>query len=1017
VPPSSDRTRLLHRPTLGSILSFCAGVKRLALGIIGLLAFGADRSAAQTRDSLATRIPFAMGQPRRWLPYLSPFGAGDARASFGGGAALGVRHPILNPITGLLSASAELVGDARSREVNGGVRLIANSPMLGLSAGVDWRPDGNSAAALFSFETAIRRGGLLGHGSMLRLDWLPTRNQTFALGVRFPVAQPFAGRTRPHRMTADVDVGKPLPQRFEPMSDSIERALSTVAAAAKVLRAYNSFYFDADRDALDEGAQITRGRGYEGATAAYLDGIATAFRLAGTDAATAQRVAAHARAVVLDRVILPYDALFGRVKEQSGISDLLHNAREAFGRWLVDSSRVSSGARQRVAVVFDRWLDILAGVQRQIAAQWNDSRLVWLPPTLALAPDEYDEQAEVDSLIGRAVGHPFTDDNSLAYLRTADLPLEIARSIVAARKYHVLWTHDFTGRRPSGDLDDISYTIVTDAYLPALTKAVERYDSTGVLPQYIILLDAYYYHGRDGRLWMDVLEDPLHPRVALRDDETKQRAHLDHRLAELHAAVEKSKRLQRDAVLHGGDQWIREMVRVHVNIVLPSDFSFRSIRIAPRLPFVPDNVMRDHRKIVLYDFTETNPYDGDLLVTGIGIGEHYASVTWEDRGARIRGLAALEARVALRRTLLSNGFHEDQIPEPLRETIGHATDGSRNGPRRDVARVLHVENDAGFGEKSASVARAMLYTLAPPGSVIIVPDPLWVSQAWVGMLAGAAARGSTVAIIGPALANNPNPQKPIVSLERDVLHRLIVLRDDLARRRHAPGTGLRVGVYAARAPTTDIAGRAEEVREGLQRAPWIREVIPFNSEALGVLDRATTAASEADASRPPLAVDDKPRAPQLHQKTQLIARPGAIAALVGQPGWEEALARALRMQAEETVRLSDAIGSESPRADSSMVRRTDTLLEGYERSLSEAERKRISFFFALGSLNHDPRGLMLDGEATVIVSGFQASAGLVDLFYLMARTTWVEKDAEIDHLIPAFDGLLSRLAKLMRDIM
>jgi hypothetical protein len=342
-------------------------------------------------------------------------------------------------------------------------------------------------------------------------------------------------------------------------------------------------------------------------------------------------------------------------------------------------------------------------------------------------------------------------------------------------------------------------------------------------------------------------------------------------------------------------------------------------------------------------------------------------------------------------------------------------DDARNGSA--VARVLQVENDAGFGEKDASVARAMLYSLAAPGSVIIVPDPLWISQTWVGMLAGAAARGSTVAIIGPAFANNPNPERPIVSLEREVLHRLIVLRNDLARRPHPPGTGLRIGVYAARAPATDIAGRTEEVREGLRRAPWIREVIPFNAEALGVLDRATTAASEVDASRPPLAVDDEPRAPQLHQKTQFIARPGAIAALVGQPGWEDALARALRMQAEETVRLSDAIGSESPPADRAVVRTTDMLLEGYERSLSDAERKRISFFLALGSMNHDPRGLMLDGEASVIVSGFQASAGLVDLFYLMARTTWVENDAEIDRLVPPFDGLFTRLARLMRDLM
>src|SRR5205814_248770 len=99
------------------------------------------------------------------------------------------------------------------------------------------------------------------------------------------------------------------------------------------------------------------------------------------------------------------------------------------------------------------------------------------------------------------------------------------------------------------------------------------------------------------------------------------------------------------------------------------------------------------------------------------------------------------------------------------------------------------------------------------------------------------------------------------------------------------------------------------------------------------------------------------------------------------------------------------------------VRAADALLQGYERSLSDADRKRISFYFSLGTQNHDPRGIMLDGEANVIVSGFQASAGVVDLFYLMARTTWVESNADIDRLVPAPRGLVARLAHFLRFVM
>src|SRR5205807_10527808 len=113
-----------------------------------------------------------------------------------------------------------------------------------------------------------------------------------------------------------------------------------------------------------------------------------------------------------------------------------------------------------------------------------------------------------------------------------------------------------------------------------------------------------------------------------------------------------------------------------------------------------------------------------------------------------------------------------------------------------------------------------------------------------------------------------------------------------------------------------------------------------------VLERATAQADQTAAAAAAIARDEKPREPQLHQKTQLIARPGAIAALVRQPGWEDILAETMRAQARETAKLADAIGVAQPAADSAAVRAADALLQGYERSMSEADRKRISFYIS-----------------------------------------------------------------------
>ena len=38
----------------------------------------------------------------------------------------------------------------------------------------------------------------------------------------------------------------------------------------------------------------------------------------------------------------------------------------------------------------------------------------------------------------------------------------------------------------------------------------------------------------------------------------------------------------------------------------------------PPIPFTPDNVIRDHRKIAIYDLDEADPYAGPLGARGIG---------------------------------------------------------------------------------------------------------------------------------------------------------------------------------------------------------------------------------------------------------------------------------------------------------------------------------------------------------------------------------------------------------------
>ena len=991
-----------------------ACVKRVTIPVTALaLLVPIARAQQPVGTSPAVQQPvMSMGQPLRWQPYAAGLAVGD-RSNNGPAASvlLGIHHPIMNPVIGLFGVSGEAYGIAGGGYSGEGLRALATAPIFALGAGLDWNIERRRVDFMLSYQSAILRGGLLGHGSMLRLDWLPTRGRSFSAGITVPLMQPFIGRDRPRHTDAELPAPVDLRgQRNGELPAAAIAALADIADATTSLGVYDNLFTDADVQTLRAG------RSFADAQRAYDAGLAHAFGAAARDSASGARIAARARAGLLDDVLLPYDALFGQVKDEPQISGLVARAQRSFERWLRDSSRVAPTAHTAVLRVNARWLAMVERVHDARLDHWKDSRKVWLPLQLALAPEQYDEQAEVDSLLARIIGRPFTDRNALTMLRSSDLALEIARSIYATRDYHVLWMHDFTGRREkTGTVDNVSYEMVADAYLPALTEAVKRYDQTGRLPVYMILLDQFFYEPRDGRLFMTMLEDPLSASMSLPGDNAERVTHLRQRQAELRAAVAASTRLQADARRSGGDKWLHGMVKVHVNIINPADFSFRSISILPPLPFTPDNIMREHRKIVLYDLNEADPYRGEMLLMGVGVGEHYASGTWEDRGFRLRGPAALEARAGLRRLLLANGFMASEIPPPLQEVTSTEAAERRASLGDYVGRALQVQNDVGFGAKQSSVARALLYDLAQPGSVVIVPDPLWLSDEWAGMLAGAAMRGARVHVIAPALANAPSPQAPLMARAHDVMQRLLELHDALAPQLRVSGGDLRVGIFAAKAHVDDAEGKRREVREGLQRAPWIEELIPFDAQTLAVLNHAEAQTARDLGQAADIAQDERARPPQLHQKTQVIARPGAIAALVRQPGWDRIVARSMEAQAEQSAKFAEQLGYVTPDIDTLATRSTDTLLRGFELGVPEAERKRVSFYFTLGTHNEDPRGMLLDGEATIVVSGLPAAAGLVDLYYLMARSTWITTPAQLNQLIPEPSGFWRKTANWLED--
>ncbi len=141
-----------------------------------------------------------MGQPPRWKPYLGASAAfndlGGGPVSFGGYGMAGIYKDLMNPLIGV-GVSAEGYMGSISGSFDGGGRLFLALPVIFLQGGIDYGVREQQLDFILSFSVPIRRGGILGHGSLVRLDWIPARNQTLNLGFQVPIFQPWMGKTRP----------------------------------------------------------------------------------------------------------------------------------------------------------------------------------------------------------------------------------------------------------------------------------------------------------------------------------------------------------------------------------------------------------------------------------------------------------------------------------------------------------------------------------------------------------------------------------------------------------------------------------------------------------------------------------------------------------------------------------------------------------------------------------------------------------------------------------------------------
>jgi hypothetical protein len=932
-------------------------------------------------------------------------------------------------------------GAYRPKDVDGGLRAMIMAPAFKIGGGIDYNFLDSETDAIFSLMLPLRRGGILGHGSMLRLDWLPGRGNTLSIGIEVAM-QRYAGQTRPPKDHVKFNKPKTKPTEYVVTDSTIDIALVNIQDAAHWINRLTVPYLDhkgfKEKNGLKDfreemqimkthmsstGSLYPNGRTIHEEVRVYHDELDRVFSIAasggsfesGESSELGRVVSAGAREALFEEIILRYDRLLGQRKKNDSILNLGFNARGIFSRWVNTESAVADENKDEVLYVFEKLIEIVEENRKWSRDRWNDPRLVWLPMQFALRPEQHDTQAEMDRLIERASRREFTNGNEVIYLINEQFQFEVARMIHAAEDYHVLWIHDFRGVDVGGDPDEVSFSQVIESYFAAMTQRVRNYDDTGKFPVYMIVQDQFYYDNNKARRWHEILMNPMEAKLNVPKDYKWMETKLDSAQAELRDAVANSQLLQAEAREYG-EEWLKNRIKVHVSITHPADASYWSQYVLPVLG-LHDCYIRDHRKISFYDLTEEDPYKGGAIYTGMGIGEHYIGPSWEDRGILAKGPALIDLRESCVQLMMRNGFEEDEIPHVLRpkpKPANYDEMVAAGPPSGHAVRAMELHNVVGFGPKRISVFKAMIYTLMPPGSVLLMPDFVWQSPLWGSMAVGGALRGTKSFIVYPSLPNQPSPSGIPQSRARELFRRLVEVQHEFSDEFAASGGMLKTGFYDLDEDVKDIRGRIKVAEESFRENPWLFDLVHADEALLEKVTARLDAALEREGFEVHHYVEDaKPRRPQLHLKAQFYASSEAwdnFFKLRDAAGSAEAYTVAWARQLRD--------GAETP---SQFQTEMKPIVEKYRKvateKLTAEEWEKAIVYLSVGSQNMDMRGKFLDGEVTFVASRGGVLTGVLDLLHVIEVSDWVDTLEKVDHHMGTYGGTTRHLARWATPLM
>jgi hypothetical protein len=650
---------------------------------------------------------------------------------------------------------------------------------------------------------------------------------------------------------------------------------------------------------------------------------------------------------------------------------------------------------------------------------FNLGVLCWLPLNYGLRPHQYDSQAELNQVLGDILGRPLTSHNKIAYLINEQWHHEFLKTIKDTKYYHVFLIHDFRGVNDDRILDNITWDVSINGYGEAILRGINDYLSgkRAVIPHFSIFIDQFFYELNQSREVLTFLENlyklkPVKlkkmtpPRNLNMIEHNNRIEKITHKITDFQNRLKKAiLRLKNERGWTQQD--IKKQIKVHINVTNKADETYGSY-------FIKDDLIRDHRKIVLRDIFEDVPCWGNkncdsgvAIFTGQGIGEHYVGPGWEDRSIKLQGTDLVYLKESIRQLFLDQcpRYKLKDVPyylcpRPYPADYEYILDGLRK--KGFDSSVVTVMNQTGYRTKKASVLKAALYNLMPEGSIMIAPDSIWNNDFWLSMFFSAALRGVHTYLIGASAKNHPGPTTLALGSIRNTLIRGMYIAELFKEELQKSGGSLNVGLYNTSIDATNFKERMEIILKGFEEYGHINEICSFHPIVIEQLREIKKQLDESYHNQHSnLLQDENIHDPHIHLKSQFFMSKSGLK-ILRLKEWKPIICKYCSERINQTC--GRALDTEGITPNLLKVRtdpNSPDLFEAYKNALTPEEVNSALFFLTVGSHNQDRRSMFLDGEVLVGVAGYDSLIAIVDMIYLLHSSVWPKNFEEFNQYLSA----------------